>query len=158
MNEKGFGITAVLAFAAFSLVAIFVFYNFITNTVSDFFSISRHVPNYHNEYSVYSKKTTTNISNSDISNTNYSELEKVVVDAAQNYMMTYYNDIYGKDVLYISITSLEQMSYLVNLNDGHNKCTGYIKVLKTNNLLEYIPYLRCGYNYTTYGYEASLDK
>ena len=51
------------------------------------------------------------------------------------------------------------MSYLTNLNDGTNKCNGYVEVLKdNNNLLVYNAYLKCGYSYTTYGYNATLDK
>jgi hypothetical protein len=159
MNEKGFGITAVFAFAAFSIVVIFIFYNFITGAVSGFLNVNSGIPNYHNEYSVYSEKKYNQITNNPNNGINYSELEIVVEDAARNYMQTYYADIYGKDVLYINVNSLEQMSYLTNLNDGTNKCNGYVKVLKdNNNLLVYNAYLKCGYSYTTHGYNSSFDK
>ena len=63
MNEKGFGITAVFAFAAFSIVVIYIFYNFITETVSGFLNVNSGIPNYHNEYSVYSEKKYNQITN-----------------------------------------------------------------------------------------------
>ena len=119
MNEKGFGITAVFAFAAFSIFVIFIFYNFITDAVSGFLNVGNSIPNYHNEYSIYSEKKYNDITNIPNNGINYSELEIVVEDAAKNYMQTYYADIYGKDVLYINVNSLEQMSYLTNLNEDN---------------------------------------
>ena len=44
------------------------------------------------------------------------------------------------------------------VNNNYINCSGYVKVSKKSNENFYEPYIKCGSDYQTHGYEVEFDK
>ena len=88
MNNKGFGIPHVLAFAVFVFVVVYVFYSF-TLSIGNAFSNSG-VKNYKNVYRKYLNSSALVVPNNQVSNSesqdgmSYVDMELKIADATKN--------------------------------------------------------------------------
>lgn len=167
MDERGFGIPELFAFALFVVLTIFTAYNFITKTITPLFEVNSN-PNYVNAYKKYYKNgvltvnaTGTHTSSSEnivVSGGTYSALENSVENATALYVNDNYSYIYENDPLFIRVSSLKNNGYLIDLrdiNDGSD-CSGYTRVEKINNQMYYDAFIKCS-GYTTDGYVSRID-
>ena len=90
MNNKGFGIPHVLAFAVFVFVVVYVFYSF-TLSIGNAFSNSG-VKNYKNVYRKYLNSSALVVPNNQVSNSesqdgmSYVDMELKIADATKTFM------------------------------------------------------------------------
>ncbi|HPF82717.1 MAG TPA: hypothetical protein PLV83_00890 [Bacilli bacterium] len=56
MNNKGFGLAALLAFIVFAGVVLVIFYIFCSDFLESLFARNNKVTNYKNEYIIYMKE------------------------------------------------------------------------------------------------------
>ena len=71
------------------------------------------------------------------------------------YQRELYPDFNSKDdVMYVTSKKLIALDYLTNLTDGRVVCVGYAKCTY-DNVVKIEPFIKCGTNYKTNGYEAS---
>jgi|GEM_PF-7024941 len=92
----------------------------------------------------------------DHSNTvSYSELERTVNTAFKKYVAEYY--VAGNEDIVVTVSELQNAKYLGTLNASNTvSCTGYGKYYGSTK--KYSSYITCGILYTSFGYDASLDK
>ena len=78
----------------------------------------------------------------------------------------YQNDTYSGNssetaVWELSYSMLREANYLDKLidpNDKNTECTGYVEFIQDRAQISYKPYLKCGTNYQTEGYECLTIK
>lgn len=131
LNNKGWGLSVLLAFIGVFFVAI-ILISYLSNKYG------------------YGP---TNTSSTNPTNTlveKYRGYETEVKEAAVKYQEEHYPNIDNGDQFYINISKLNIGSYI------KSSCTGYVKYGKTNDLFYYDPYLKCG-DYETNGYISDFD-
>lgn len=147
MNNKGWGLRVMLGFClviAICLLIVFVIYNKdLKEILGD------------NTNSTYVKENNNNKNNptQEEKTYDYQGLLNSMVTGAKKYVSKYYSDNADVD-LTINLTSIEKEGYITkiyDLKDTSIKCDGYVEVKNDN----YTPYLKCGANYTTSGYQVS---
>ena len=88
---------------------------------------------------------------------NYEVVESHLVDATKKYVFDKYNNDFNGNTIIVRINTLIESGYESTIRDSKNKkCSGYVKVYKTDYGLNYYPYLNCS-TYTTLGYEKDYD-
>lgn len=103
--------------------------------------------------SSYSSNRTTSTNDFD-----YTSIEKQLKTAASLYQKDLYPDFNSKDdVMYVTSKKLIALDYLTNLTDGRVSCEGYAR-FTYDNIVKTEPYIKCGSNYKTKGYEARYAK
>ena len=94
----------------------------------------------------------------EIDDYDYVSIEKQLKTAATLYQKDLYPDLSDKDdALYVTSKKLIALDYLTNLTDGRVSCEGYAKITY-DNVTVVEPYITCGTNYKTKGYEAKYAK
>lgn len=130
MNNKGWGLAAMLGLSAILVAALIVSAIVYEQTFNGSL-----------------------IDNGASDSEDYVVLENKAESAAKRYIEN--KDITTEDTLYISITKLINEDYLEPLKDTNNhRCTGYVSY----DGERYDAYINCGMYYKTNGYTASLDK
>lgn len=92
------------------------------------------------------------------SNLTYIETEELLKSAAMDYVKQYYADSSVSEVV-IKESDLERESLISGIYDYNEptaSCVGYVIYRKEGNTYE--PYLRCGSNYVTAGFNDNLAK
>lgn len=131
LNNKGWGLGIFLVFiAVFFLAIIMITYIANKNGMG-----ARPIDKTTNDNSII--KT-------------YKEYEILVKEKAIEYQETNYPNIAEGDSFYVNVKKLGVNSKITN------KCSGYVKLGKENNIYIYEPYLKCG-GYKTNGYISDLD-
>jgi len=109
---------------------------------------------YDNNNSSRSSSSTDSIDNIDY---DYTSIEKQLKTAAALYQGDLYPEIDKDDVIRVTAKKLIALDYLPNLTDGRVSCDGYATITYKNYVIV-DPYIKCGSNYKTKGYEAKYAK
>ena len=89
--------------------------------------------------------------------TNYSNLEDKLVFAGSKYASKYLVSENFDDNKVVTIVRLQTEGLLDKLEINGTKCSGYIKIEKVEKEFKYYPYLKCGVEYQTTGYDVNFD-
>ncbi|MEG0266181.1 MAG: hypothetical protein RR659_00880, partial [Bacilli bacterium] len=157
MNNKGFGIPQILAFAILTIVVIYFFNVFVTS-ISGLFDRNLKYANYKNVYKkfltsssiVVPKKETNEFSS-------YEEMEIKIADSSKSYIEALQFKIEEDKAIYVNLDTLKEKGFIEPLKDLTNPavyCLGYAKIINTKDLIIYKGYLMCGNNYKTIGYNS----
>lgn len=87
----------------------------------------------------------------------YTEMEELLKGSAMEYVKKYYSDPSVSEVI-IKDEDLEREALISGLhdpNDSSTSCEGYVIYQKEGNT--YLPYLKCGSNYVTNGYNENYQ-
>ena len=88
----------------------------------------------------------------------YKELEQELQLAAERYQNdTYSADSDATEVWTLSYSMLKEKKYidkLIDPNDKNQECTGYVEFIQDEAKISYQPFLKCGNNYETKGYQV----
>lgn len=91
----------------------------------------------------------------------YKELENKLELAAERYQNDNYSgSIENPEVWTLSYSMLKEEKYIDNLADPKDgeECRGYVEFIQDGGRISYTPFLKCGKNYQTKGYdENNLD-
>ena len=92
----------------------------------------------------------------------YSDLENRIKLGATRYQNdNYQGTLESSETWILKYNNLKEAGYmpskLIDPKD-HDECDGYVKFIKTEAKITYIPYIKCGDNYQTSGYDASYLK
>lgn len=91
----------------------------------------------------------------------YQNTEHEITEAAKNYVDNHYdNQLEIGDSDYVTIKTLISAGLIDEVIDPKNKkttCTGYVNFYKKGIDITYEPYIKCGLNYHTKGYNANYD-
>ena len=136
MNQKGFGLKEFVIIFAVGFICILIISSIYQSIV----------PNAEMQSEPEKEKIT------------YKDLEDELKQAAERYQ----NDTYSGNS---SETAIWELSYsmkkkkkylekLIDPNDKNTECTGYVEFIQDGAKISYKPFLKCGTNYQTDGYEA----
>ena len=88
----------------------------------------------------------------------YKDLEQELKQAAERYQNDTYSGNSSETAVWeLSYSMLRKEKYLDKLidpNDKNTECTGYVEFIQDGAKISYKPFLKCGNNYQTDGYEA----
>ena len=135
MNEKGFGIKEFIILLAVMFVSIIVIMTLYQSIFQNTETIEEQ------------PETVT-----------YEDLEHRLEKAAERYQNdTYSGNTNEKEVWALSYSMLKEEKYIDELIDPNDKqeCTGYVEFIQDGAKISYKPYLKCGDNYQTDGYNGN---
>lgn len=96
--------------------------------------------------------------NEDIKNsTNYSNLEDKLVFSGSKYASKYLVNESTNDSKIVTVVRLQTEGLLDKLEANGKLCSGYVKIDKTEEEFKYYPFIKCGNDYKTTGYNGDLD-
>lgn len=139
MNEKGFGIKEFIIIIAVIFISLIII-------MALFQSI------FPNNEQPEPEQT------QDEETVTYEDLENTLEKAAERYQNdTYSGNTNETEVWSLSYSMLKEEKYLDKLIDPKNKkeCTGYVEFIQDGAKVSYKPYLKCGNNYETEGYDEN---
>lgn len=136
MNNQGWGLRIMLFFCAVFILIIVM--------------VSAALDKSFNDIAPKKEKVDTNP---------FYTLEVRMVNATKNYIQDNYNDV-NDIALEVSLPDLTQKNYIEKIKDPYTKieCNGYVIFTKKNSNISYEPYLKCGSDYMTSGYEMKYEK
>ena len=137
MDNRGFGLRIMLFFCIV-FISLIIVVTSIVNT--NFKSLAR-------EKGTKSKYS-------------YFDLEIKMVKAATNYSNKMYStSIRENTEVGLNLKTLKNSNYLTTIKDPYNnkECSGYVILKKGRHNIQYIPYLKCGTNYKTIGYDVKYE-
>lgn len=90
----------------------------------------------------------------------YEEMEYILKKSAERYQNDNYQGNIDNDENWILSSSLlYKKGYLkqklIDIEDKSKECEGYVRFIKKGASVGYIPYVKCGSNYVTEGYDAN---
>lgn len=137
MNEKGFGLKEFIIIIAVVFVSLLIIMSLFRNVSSN--------NDNHSQVNQEEKQEKT-----------YKDLEQELKLAAERYQNDNYSgNIENSEVRTLSYSMLKENGYLDKIKDIKSKdaeCTGYVKFTQDGGVITYTPYLKCGSNYQTKGY------
>lgn len=144
LNNRGWGLSSIIAGIGVFAVALLIVVVLVNNSIKEL------SPDYdkNNEYIDEDKY-------------DYSVLEDKIVLAAEGYANKKDSQDFDEDTLItVTIKKLQKENLLdpiYDLKNNNKKCSGYVTFSKKNNRFKFEPYLKCGNNYQTKGYERRFD-
>ncbi len=142
MNQGGWGLRDAMGFIAVLMVAVLITMVMYNRSLKDLFNGSGTADRV--------------IVNS------YSELEEKMISSTQNYVDNYYyKALENGDNDIVTVQELQDNEILKQLQDVKDEnllCSGYVEFAKTAGRTSYKPYLKCGDNYQTTGYQSKFDE
>lgn len=91
----------------------------------------------------------------------YQEVEEQLINAAKSYTSNYYyKALENGDNDYVTTQTLQEnglIDVIADPKDGDITCTGYVNFYKRSGHTQYDPYIKCGQNYHTKGYNLNYD-
>lgn len=137
MNEEGFGLKEFIIIIAVIFISMII----VRSLASNIFK---------------TKETVTEPEEETIT---YQDLESDLKKAAERYQNnTYSGNIEDTEIWTLSYSMLKEEDYLDKLMDPNDKtteCTGYVEFIQDKGEISYTPYLKCGKNYQTKGYDEN---
>ena len=95
----------------------------------------------------------------DLTNVTYSDLENRIKLGAQRYENdNYQGTMESSETWILKYNMLKEKGYVENKlldPNGAEECTGYVVFKKEEAKITYIPYIKCGNNYKTAGYDET---
>lgn len=142
MNEKGFGLKEFIIMFAVVFVAMLIIMSLFRNISSK----TKTEPQEKQDEEEREDVT-------------YKDLEQELKLAAERYQNDNYSgSIENPEVWTLSYSMLKENGYLDEIKDIKDKdteCTGYVKFVQDGGVITYTPYLKCGSNYETKGYDEN---
>ncbi len=136
MNQKGFGLKEFVIIFAVGFICILIISSIYQSIV----------PNAEMQSEPEKEKIT------------YKDLEDELKQAAERYQNDTYSGNSSETAVWeLSYSMLRKEKYLEKLidpNDKNTECTGYVEFIQDGAKISYKPFLKCGTNYQTDGYEA----
>ena len=136
MNQKGFGLKEFVIIFAVGFICILIISSIYQSIV----------PNAEMQSEPEKEKIT------------YKDLEDELKQAAERYQNDTYSGNSSETAVWeLSYSMLRKEKYLEKLidpNDKNTECTGYVEFIQDGAKISYKPFLKCGTNYQTEGYEA----
>lgn len=136
MNQKGFGLKEFVIIFAVGFICILIISSIYQSIV----------PNAEMQSEPEKEKIT------------YKDLEYELKQAAERYQNDTYSGNSSETAVWeLSYSMLRKEKYLEKLidpNDKNTECTGYVEFIQDGAKISYKPFLKCGTNYQTDGYEA----
>ncbi len=137
MNQKGFGLKEFIIIISVIFVSMLIALS-LTQTLVDNDASTKTID----------EKTT------------YQDLENKLEKAAERYQNDTYSSKAGEvEKWALSYSMLKDKGYLepiYDLKDKKIECNGYVEFLQDGIQISYKPYLKCGNNYKTKGYDGNL--
>lgn len=91
----------------------------------------------------------------------YKDTEEKISKAAKEYAFNNHkNDLKNGDRNTVTIETLQNegiLNVIIDPKDKETTCSGYVIFTMRNNEITYDPYIKCGKNYHTKGYNANYD-
>lgn len=139
MNQKGFGLKEFVIAVAIIFICFFIV-----------MSLTKDVINEEN-----------NTQTEEATETTYEDLTKKLKNAAERYQNDNYSgNIDNTETWILSYSMLKAEGYLeeiYDISDSSLECSGYVVFVQDGMTITYTPYLKCGSNYITDGYDDTLD-
>lgn len=136
MNNKGFGIKNFIIIIAVMFISIIIATSLYSQSIAS-------LPSQTNEETVKSKT--------------YEDLTEELLKAAERYQNDNYSANSDEQVTWILKYSLlrkeKYLSKIYDIKDKKIECTGYVEFNQDKAEISYKPFLKCGDNYKTKGYE-----
>lgn len=133
MNKNGWGLRVELVFILIFLIALVIATIFL-NQIGLFDDVKY-----------------------DTGNSNYSDVESDLVDAAKKYINQNYEFDMLENTTLVKYSTLKNQNFLGDLKDyTGNNCSGYVEVIKDEGMLLFYPYIKCN-KYVTNKYDSSKD-
>ena len=136
MNQKGFGLKEFVIIFAVGFICILIISSIYQSIV----------PNAEMQSEPEKEKIS------------YKDLEYELKQAAERYQNDTYSGNSSETAVWeLSYSMLRKEKYLEKLidpNDKNTECTGYVEFIQDGAKISYKPFLKCGTNYQTDGYEA----
>lgn len=140
LNNKGWGLKAMLVIVALILIAGFISYCLYMKMFG-----STDIMN-----SAANLESKNNTSEKEV--ISYSKEETDMQEAVTKYIKNEDIDMSDVTVMYIKLSILVKNGYVKEITSDNVKCSGYVKVTESSKKA----YLKCP-NYTTSGYESEYD-
>ena len=144
MNEKGFGIKEFVIIIAVIFICMIII-----------------VSLYQSIFKKEDVELETPVKQEQTEKLTYKELENKLELAAERYQNDNYSgSIENPEVWTLSYSMLKEEKYIDNLMDPKDgeECRGYVEFIQDGGRISYTPFLKCGKNYQTKGYdENNLD-
>lgn len=141
MNQKGFGIKEFIIVISVIFIAMIVIMSLYQSMVSE------------EKETIEEPKKEEKIT--------YQDLEQELKKAAERYQNdTYSGNSLDTEVWSLSYSMLKEEKYLDKLIDPNDKkieCTGYVEFIQDKAKISYKPFLKCGSNYETEGYDSNIN-
>lgn len=141
MNQKGFGIKEFIIVISVIFIAMIVIMSLYQSMVSE-------------------EKETTEEPKTEEKLT-YQDLEQELKKAAERYQNDNYSgNALDTEIWSLSYSMLKEEKYLDKLTDPNDKkieCTGYVEFIQDKAKISYKPFLKCGSNYETEGYDSNIN-
>ena len=143
MNQKGFGIKEFVIIIAVIFICIIIIMSLYQSLVN-----KNHIEQ--SETQTESKET---------EKVTYQDLENKLEKAAERYQNdTYQGNTQNTEIWTLSYSMLKEEKYidkLIDPNDKNTECTGYVEFVQDGAKISYTPFLKCGNNYQTQGYDEN---
>ena len=144
MNEKGFGIKEFVIIIAVIFICMIII-----------------VSLYQSIFKKEDVELETPVKQEQTKKLTYQDLENKLEKAAERYQNDNYSgSIENPEVWTLSYSMLKEEKYIDNLTDPKDgeECRGYVEFIQDGGRISYTPFLKCGKNYQTKGYdENNLD-
>ena len=141
MNQKGFGIKEFVIVISVIFIAMIIIMSLYQGVVSE-------------------EKETKKATKTEEELT-YQDLEQELKKAAERYQNDNYSgNALDTEVWSLSYSMLKEEKYLDKLTDPNDKkveCTGYVEFIQDKAKISYKPFLKCGSNYETEGYDSNIN-
>ena len=141
MNQKGFGIKEFVIVISVIFIAMIIIMSLYQGVVSE-------------------EKETKKATKIEEKLT-YQDLEQELKKAAERYQNDNYSgNALDTEVWSLSYSMLKEEKYLDKLTDPNDKkveCTGYVEFIQDKAKISYKPFLKCGSNYGTEGYDSNIN-
>lgn len=143
MNQKGFGLKEFVIVIAVIFVSMLIIMSLYRSLVNNSAKPETEEKNESEE----TEKIT------------YQDLENTLEKAAERYQNnTYQGNTENTEIWTLSYSMLKEEKYLDKLidpNDKNTECTGYVEFIQDGAKISYKPFLKCGSNYETKGYDSN---
>lgn len=143
MNQKGFGLKEFVIVIAVIFVSMLIIMSLYRSLVNNSAKPETEEKNESEE----TEKIT------------YQDLENTLEKAAERYQNnTYQGNTENTEIWTLSYSMLKEEKYLDKLidpNDKNTECTGYVEFVQDGAKISYKPFLKCGSNYETKGYDSN---
>lgn len=148
MNQKGWGLKDFMIILGVILIALIITAGVYRKGFMELFGTTNE-PIIESQTNVIEKDT-------------YQDLERKLQRAAERYQNDNYQGDYNSiETWVLKYDLLKEKRYLkekiTDINDRNTECTGYVKFEKNETHINYYPYLRCGNNYRTEGYDETYE-
>ena len=144
MNQKGFGLKEFVIVIAVIFVSMLII-----------MSLSRSIVNNDGQESETESQTEPET----VEKVTYQDLEDSLEKSAERYQNdTYQGNIENTEVWALSYSMLKEKKYIDKLmdpNDKDTECTGYVEFIQDGAKISYKPFIKCGSNYETKGYDSN---